>query len=90
MSGQGRVVSVDRVTAKSGEAAWQIVTDYDPGPAPDGLRRCAVWIRRDGPRPEVGETVAWGPRHAWWGSPETRARKIGSEFDPNDPALFTG
>lgn len=96
MAGRGHVVSVDRVTTKQGKPAWQVVTDYDPGPRPDGLRPCAIWIPRLGPKPMLGQWIEWGPHHAWWGAdangggPATKVEKIDWEFDPNDPKLYTG
>ncbi len=90
MSGRGHVLSVDPASAKQGESVWQVVTDYDPGPRPDGLRPRAVWIPNPGPAPVVGEMLEWGPHHAWWGDPQVKVDKIDDEFDPFDPHLWTG
>ena len=90
MSGLGHVVIVNTSPSKQGTPAWEVITDYDPGPRPDGLKPCAVWIPLSGPSPAIGEVFEWGPHHAWWGDPVVKVGKIDNEFDPADPHLWTG
>lgn len=82
-----RVVSVDRTGDREGSDVWTVITDYAVKDA-DGLTRCAFWLAYRGPRPNVGDIVAFGARYVEWGA--QRVRKASFNFDPADPALFTG
>lgn len=91
MSGAGRVISIDPASEPKGNRpARMVITDRDAPVMASGLRYTAFWLPATGPAPAIGEMVSWGPHHAWWGDPVIKVAKIGNEFDPNDPALFTG
>lgn len=89
MSGTGRVRALQaKNEPKTNRGALLILTDYAAPIGPDGLCRNAIWIADDGPRPEVGTLISWGPHHVWWEG--TKIRKLGNECDPADPKLYTG
>lgn len=83
----GNVQSVDQVTTKDGDNAWQVITDAKNVGA-DGKNRCAIYVSRDGPKPPLGVCITWGPHHAWWDT--VKVPKLGFEFAPDDPSLYTG
>jgi hypothetical protein len=71
VSGQGRVIAVDKVSDQDVKPALRLTTD-----APQ-VARC-VLIERQEPHPEIGDTISWGPHHVVWKG--QKLRKIGWEF----------
>ncbi len=42
------------------------------------------------PHPGIGQTAQWDGRHVSWGDPPVQVDQVEHEFDPADPALYTG
>jgi len=74
----GRVISVDRKSEPaSNRPSWRIWVDVPE-------KEQEFYIPLDGPCPEIGDVVCWGPHH-WWNDAKGQRGRKSYMRDPNAP-----